>query len=141
MYWQKCWLLISHGPSSCRSVILAYPFSSSLSCFVRCHNLLRSLFEVRSFLHPSTSSGFISCLNELSIGLLSCCIVLNKWCDMSKVSCCCQFIVFVVQVCIPVWFVVFSRTFWDTFLCCLKNIIAKLFYKQYSYICRRLECC
>ena len=35
-----------------------------------------------------------------------------------------------IQVLIPVWFVVFSRTFWDTFLCCLKNIIVKLFYNN-----------
>ena len=35
---------------------------------------------------------------------------------------------FVVQVFIPVRFVVFCRMFWDTFLCCMKNIIVNLFY-------------
>ena len=42
----------------------------------------------------------------------------------------CQFIVFVVQVFIQVWFVVFSRTFWDTFIFCLNSIIVKLFYNN-----------
>ena len=59
-----------------------------------------------------------------------CCIVLIRWCNINKVYCCCQFIVFVVQIFIPVWFLVFSRTFRDTFLCCLKNIIVKLFYNN-----------
>ena len=48
---------------------------------------------------------------------------------MNKVSCC-QFIVFVVQVFIPVCFVGFSCAIWDTFLFCMKNIIVKLFYNN-----------
>ena len=51
----------------------------------------------------------------------------QQGCLLAVVSSLC---VCVVQVFIPVWFVVFSCTFWDTFLCCLKYIIVKLFYNN-----------
>ena len=117
---------------SCRSVILACLFSSLLSCFVRHHNLLLSVSMLRLavfFIQLLLLASFLVLMN-LALACFNDVLFSNRWCDIIKVSCYYQFIVCVVQVFIPVWFVVFSRTFWDTFLCCLKNITVKLFYNN-----------
>ena len=115
---------------SCRRVILACLFSSSLSCFVRRHNLLISVSMLRLaafFIQLLLLASFRVLMN---LALVCFNAVLFSIDGAIEGFCCCQFIVFVVQDFIPVWFVVFSRTFWNTFLCCLKNIFVKLFYNN-----------
>ena len=115
---------------SCRSVILACLFSSSLSCFVRRHNLLLSVSMLRLavfFIQLLLLASFLVLMN-LALACFN--AVLFSIDGATSATCCCQFIVFIVKVFIPVWFVVFSRNFWDTFLCCMKNEMVKLFYNN-----------
>ena len=108
---------------SCRSVILTCLFFSSLNCFVRRHNLLLSFFMLRLavfFIQLLLLASFLVLMN---LALVCFNAVLFSIDGATSAR-------FIVQVFIPIWFVVFSRTFWYTFLCYLKNIIVKLFYNN-----------
>ena len=120
---------------SCRSVIL-YMFSSPLSCFVGRHPLLLSVSMLRI-------AVFFNKLHLLALFLvlMNLTFVCFNAVLFSIDSGTPDFLmfsvhVFVVQIIIHVGTVVFSRTFWDIFFCCLKNIVIKLL-----YICHKLEWC
>ena len=119
---------------SCRSVIL-YMFSSPLSCFVGRHPLLLSVSMLRI-------AVFFNKLHLLALFLVL----------MNLTFVCFNAVLFSIDSGTPARFpdvfsscvccsdhhscrdCSFSRTFWDIFFCCLKNIVIKLL-----YICHKLE--
>ena len=97
-------------------------FSSLLSCFVRRHNLLLSVSMARQavlFIHVLMN---LVCFNAVLFTI-----------DGATSA---RFLAFFSSLCLlfrssfQYGFVVFSRTFWDTFLCCMKNKIVELFYNN-----------